>query len=75
MVDLMTWMGNCCLRREGRPSPDGPRGHWPSAAPATPYCVLMNDYWPSLGATGLVAVEGSFGTSPWFKILLTSHRA
>jgi hypothetical protein len=56
-------------------SPDRPRGHWPSAAPAMPYCVLMNDYWPAtLGAAGLVAVEASFATSLWFKILLTWPR-
>jgi sugar (pentulose or hexulose) kinase len=42
---------------------------------ATLYCVLMTDYClDALGATGPLAVEGSFTANPWFGPLLAALR-
>jgi sugar (pentulose or hexulose) kinase len=42
---------------------------------STLYCVLMTDYClDALGATGPLAVEGSFTANPWFGPLLAALR-
>ena len=72
-----------CFAETGGPFA-GSSGRITGPAPATPceryalatlYCVLVTDYClDALGASGPIAVEGSFTANPWFGALLAALR-